>query len=106
MSAVQPIFTGTITSGSSETVYVADNPANKRDRIFNHTHIQIDATGAGSLAIETKVYGQSAFNSQTTITGETVILDMVGVIELKLTASGADVPTSVLPYIASRPQSI
>jgi len=67
-------------------------------------HIQIQGTGAGSLEIETKlidIQGQTAapaFVSQTTISDATIILDMVNVREIRLTATTATVPFSVISY--------
>lgn len=59
------------------------------------TLFTIDATGAGSLQIETKADGQSAFNVATSISAESVILDLDGLEQIRLTASTANVPVSI-----------
>ncbi len=61
-------------------------------------HIQITAGGANTLEVATKEVGQSAFTTQDTISGKTIILDMISVEEIQLTASGGDVDFTVITY--------
>jgi len=80
---------GTLLDGNSGEINV---------RIVNVKHIQIDAVGAGTLAISTLVEGQTDFNAQTSITAQTIILDMDEVIKLSLSATGGDVDYAVSLY--------
>jgi hypothetical protein len=80
---------GTLTSGSSGEVDI---------RIGDIKHIQIDAAGAGTLAITSLITGQSTFIAQTSITAETTILDLVDVNKIGLAASGGDVEYAVSLY--------
>lgn len=91
-------FAETVPTATPQVLDVdADNPIAPTK--YSRQQFQFDMTGAGTLKIETKIIGQAAFNDQGSFSGETIILDLVGVEQLQLTASTADVPTVILPYI-------
>ena len=79
-------------------VFVIEGSPVKVPSVWQTRSIQVDATGAGSLQVDTKMIGQAAFNTQTTITAGTVIIDCVGVSEIQITASGSDVPFAIDTY--------
>lgn len=97
MADLGAYYTGTVVVGAPVTLDVAEDTPSK-SIYYKVKHYRIDVTGTGSLKVETKAIGQAAFNDQGTFSGETVLLDMVAVGQIKLTASSADVPTSIAPY--------
>lgn len=98
MSDLDSNFTGTIATGTPQTIEVDSITPIKSSR-YSRQQFQFDMTGAGTLKIETKIIGQSALNDQGSFSGETIILDMVGVDEFLVTASTANVPLVILPYV-------
>lgn len=80
------IGTGTVTTA---TPIETDIPT----PLSSNYKFQIDVTGGNSVAIATKVKGQSASNTQISgVSGETVILEMTDIESITLTATGGDVP--------------
>ena len=88
MSTREPI-SGTLTSGSSAVIPI---PVAAK-------HIQIDAQGGGSLQVEVQVKGQPGFTDMVTFSDEMVILDVVSVINLRLSATVADVDYAISTYL-------
>lgn len=82
MANIQP--SGTLTSGNSGEIPIT------RDRVPAHQLIQVDTRDTGTLTVGTKVSGQSAFTTQTTVVAGTIILDMFDVVEVQLAAAGGD----------------
>lgn len=97
MTDLNSNFTDDILVGTPQTISVLPDTPIKPFR-FKRQQFQFDATGAGTLEIKTKIVGQSALNVQTSISGETIILDLVGVEEFLVTATNATVPLSIFPY--------
>jgi len=83
-------ITGTLSSGVTGEITM---PKPGLDR-----HIQIDASDVGTLTVGTKVKGKTTFTTQATATQETIIIDMIDVIEVQLAAAGGDVVYTVSPY--------
>jgi len=95
MADINRNYEGTVVVDSPVTLDVIDGSASPGSVYYDLNMYQFDMTGAGALEIETKTRGQSAFNSQGTFSGETVNLDMIGLAQIKLTASGSNVPTTI-----------
>ena len=77
---------GQILSGESLDIVVEGDPI-KVPSVWQIRSIQVDAVGAGTLAVLTRCVGQSVFTEQATVTAGTTIIDMVGVAQVRLTAS-------------------
>ena len=97
MAKLDAYYNGTVATGTPVTLEVEEDTPYNREHYEVHSY-RIDATGAGTLQIETKAKGASAFNVQSSISGESVILDFVALQEIKLTASTANVPVTIAPY--------
>ena len=90
-------YNATVTTSTPVTETIMDSSDFKKSRDKTVSYL-IDATGAGTLQIETKAVGQSAFNVATSISGESTILDFPGLEEIKLTASTANVPVTIIAF--------
>lgn len=77
-------WSGTVTSGTNITI-----PVNMAQY---HNGFQISVTGAGTLAVATQEAGNEAYVTQTSVSAESVIVDLYGVANVKLTATVDDVP--------------
>jgi len=83
-------ITGTLLSGVTGEITM---PKPGLDR-----HIQVDASDTGTLTVGTKVKGKTIFTTQTTVAQNTIILDIIDVIEVQIAAAGGDVDYTVSPY--------
>lgn len=101
MAKLNSRFVGSVEVGTPQTITVDPVPTNAPAK-YNKMQFQFDMTGAGTLKIETKIINQAAFNDQGSFSGETIILDLVGVNEILLTATNATVPVVILPYTQGR----
>lgn len=90
-------YSGTVPTATPVVIEIEGDPV-KAPSVWQIRSVQIDATGAGVLTVETQMAGQAAFNTQTTLTGETIIVDCVGIARVRLSAAGADVPYSLDTY--------
>lgn len=94
---LESYFNGTVNTGTPVTLeIVPDTPSKSKPP--SEDSYRITATGAGSLKIETKAVGMAAFNVEANIIAKSVILDFSQLQEMKLTASGSNVPVTVAPY--------
>lgn len=75
---------GIVDSGDTLTIPLAMKP--------HENGFQISVTGSGSLAISTQESGNAAFTTQTTISDESLIVDLYAVNQVRLVASVANVP--------------
>ena len=77
-------FSGIVASGDTITIPIAMKQ--------HENGFQISVTGAGTLAILTQELGNAAYVTQTSISAESLIVDLEGVENVRLTASVANVP--------------
>ena len=77
-------FSGTVASGDTITIFIAMKQ--------HENGFQISVTGAGTLEVLTQELGNAAYTSQTSITAESLIVDLEGVANVRLTATVANVP--------------
>lgn len=75
------------------TPVVIEMPRPKNDR-----HIQIDAPGSNVLSVATQVSDAATPVTQTTLTAETKVIDMIDVKILTLTATGGNMEYAVISY--------
>lgn len=75
---------GIVNSGVTLTIPIAMLP--------HENGFQISVTGAGSMEVLTQESGNAAYVSQTTISAESLIVDLYGVANIRLIASVANVP--------------
>lgn len=94
---------GTVSVGTPVEIGIGANDKG----FFNNTkQVEITAEGANSLQIETKkenvgIGTVPGYVVQTTISGESVIIDMRNLAAIRLTASGGDVAYQVDAYNAA-----
>lgn len=85
-------FSGTVSPG---TPVVITMPRSKTDR---HIQVNTPTSNPGRLTVSTRVTDGASFVTQTTLTAETKIIDMIDVEFLELTAQGADMDYNVTSY--------
>lgn len=95
--------TGTVSVGTPVEIGIG---ANDKGFFDNTKQVEITAEGANSLQIETRKKGKlpgtaPGYVVQTTISGESVIIDMKNLDAIKLTASGGNVNYQVDAYNAA-----
>lgn len=82
-----------------ETVTTATPVVLTMPRPSTDRHIQVTADSANTLAVATTETGQASATTQiATMSGETLIIDMIDVQTLTLTATGGNVVATVTGY--------
>ena len=101
MDKLSSQYNATVAIGTPVTLEVLPAAPAKVVRDDEQSY-RVTALGAGTLQIETKAAGMSDFNVETSISAESIILDFNSLAEIRLTASVANVETSIKPYTRGR----
>lgn len=89
--------TSTLTNGSSLTFNVKPNTG-KGSTVVDQTSFQVTAEGIGTLTFGIKLKGMTGFEDFLSLTGKTEIADLVGVTDVRISASGGDVTYVIASY--------